>query len=70
MGLIPKAFRCSNCYQMGCEKELKQVVKTAAMDLNFHVSFSLYLTCPLVNRRMRRAVIVGTAIKGAFCNCT
>lgn len=59
MGLLPKAFRCSNCYQMGCEKQHRQVVRTTTVDFNFLVSFSLCLTyCP-GNRRMRGAVIFG-----------
>jgi len=57
MGLAPKAFRCSNCYQMGCEKQHKQVVRTTTVDFNFLGSFSLCLTHPLENRRMRGAVI-------------
>lgn len=66
MGLPPKAFRCSNCYQMGCEKQHKQVVRTTTVDFNFLVSFSLCLTYPLKNRRMRGAVIF---VYGERNNC-
>jgi len=56
MGAVPKAFRCGNCNQMGCEKQHKQVVRTIAVDFNFLVSISLCLTYLLENGKMRAAV--------------
>lgn len=58
MGPAPKALRCSNCYQMGCEKQRKQVARTTTVDFNFLVGFSPCLTHPLEKGRMRRAAVV------------
>lgn len=57
MGLSPKVFRCSNWYQMGCEKQHKQVVRTTTADFDFLVSPFLCLTYPLEKRGIRGAVI-------------